>query len=560
MANYRKSFNFRSGVQVDDDNFIVNPNGLVGIGTSIPTALFDLRGTAKVVGLVTASNLAITGVSTFYDNVTIGSGIVLNPSSGAVGATTFYGSAAGLTGFYAVATDGWYVDSANSGIFTSFKVGIGTTVPEYSLQIGTDFSVDESTGNVNTSGIITATSFSGDGSQLTTLNASNISSGTLNNSRLPSSISVTSVTATTFTGSLSGTANLASNLTGNPTVSVTSLTASNQVSAGIITSGITSSYTRSYTNQLGVGTHNPMSNIHVVQTGISSIQVTSGSAEAIISLGRSMTYLQGNGVLRFGNTSGLTPYSNSASLDIINYNTGNINNYLQLGSSGTTGSFNWFHGTSATNLMRLTASGKLGLGSTQPTETLHVGGSSTVTSNSYVGNNLYVANDLYIKGNLSIDSTIQADLSGTVTGELDGNVYATSGISTFNQIVADQIGVSDPASTYLLEVGSGSNKVVIGAGEIGIGTVTITSGIGVDASNVDVLARGIAVGTKTPSSYADFSNAGKGLVGGSGRFLIVPKLTNAEISSLVPVSGAIIFNTTSSKFQGYTGVGWTDFH
>ena len=36
MPNYKKSFNFRNGVQVDDDNFIVNPNGLVGIGTSFP--------------------------------------------------------------------------------------------------------------------------------------------------------------------------------------------------------------------------------------------------------------------------------------------------------------------------------------------------------------------------------------------------------------------------------------------------------------------------------------------------------------------------------------------
>lgn len=26
MANYNKSFNFRNGVQVDDDNFIVNAN------------------------------------------------------------------------------------------------------------------------------------------------------------------------------------------------------------------------------------------------------------------------------------------------------------------------------------------------------------------------------------------------------------------------------------------------------------------------------------------------------------------------------------------------------
>jgi hypothetical protein len=36
MANIKKSFNFRNGVQVDDDNFVINPNGLVGIGTTIP--------------------------------------------------------------------------------------------------------------------------------------------------------------------------------------------------------------------------------------------------------------------------------------------------------------------------------------------------------------------------------------------------------------------------------------------------------------------------------------------------------------------------------------------
>jgi len=57
MSNIRKSFNFRNGVQVDEDNFIINSNGLVGIGTSIPTEALDVRGTAKVVGLATVDNL-----------------------------------------------------------------------------------------------------------------------------------------------------------------------------------------------------------------------------------------------------------------------------------------------------------------------------------------------------------------------------------------------------------------------------------------------------------------------------------------------------------------------
>ena len=44
MANYNKSFNFRNGVQVDSNNFIVNSTGLVGIGTSLPSNYLDVYG------------------------------------------------------------------------------------------------------------------------------------------------------------------------------------------------------------------------------------------------------------------------------------------------------------------------------------------------------------------------------------------------------------------------------------------------------------------------------------------------------------------------------------
>ena len=66
MANIKKTFNFRNGVQVDDDNLIVNQTGLVGIGTTIPTEALDVRGTAKIVGLVTATsaNIGVLTVTT----------------------------------------------------------------------------------------------------------------------------------------------------------------------------------------------------------------------------------------------------------------------------------------------------------------------------------------------------------------------------------------------------------------------------------------------------------------------------------------------------------------
>ena len=101
MANFRKSFNFRNGVQVDDDNLVVNSNGLVGVGTTVPTETLDVRGTAKIVGLVTASHIStpalnVSGVGTFGTisdgKISISSGIITAVS----GVVTFYGDGVGL--------------------------------------------------------------------------------------------------------------------------------------------------------------------------------------------------------------------------------------------------------------------------------------------------------------------------------------------------------------------------------------------------------------------------------------------------------------------------------
>ena len=51
MANIRKSFNLRIGVQVDEDNLLVNSVGNVGVGTTVPTETLDVRGNIKSVGV-----------------------------------------------------------------------------------------------------------------------------------------------------------------------------------------------------------------------------------------------------------------------------------------------------------------------------------------------------------------------------------------------------------------------------------------------------------------------------------------------------------------------------
>jgi hypothetical protein len=602
MANYNKSFNFRNGVQVDDDNFIVNANGLVGIGTSIPTEFLDVHGTAKVTGLVTARNLAVTGVSTFYSDVKVGSSITFNSSTGIVSATAFYGSAVGLTDIYAIAVDGWYVNVGN--ISTTSNVGIATDFPNYSLQVGQDpltgngLSVDAITGNVNTTGIITATRFSGPGDGVTDLNASvitsgtldnarlpqninvsgiltaysftgfgtdlqglnatNITSGTLNNSRLPQDISISGIiTASTgfitslinadlnntgiatlgvanassllvsgvttstggFVGNVTGTASTALGLSGSPNITVSDITSSNINNSEIITSssiisqssdtGVSTVSTRLYAESMGVGTNSPSGDIHIRRSFASILQVTSDTAEAIVAIGRSTTLTENNGALIFGNTSGLYPYSDERTLDIINYDAGNINYYLNLGTPGATGSYNWFHGFSPTNLMTLTYQGNLGLGVTLPTNTLHVGGSSTISGDSYVGgdfyasNNVTVGSDLNVVGNLNLSQNIAANLIGNVTGNLIGDVNST-GISTFNDIlindtiiVDNSIGIgTDSARSSLDVLESGAIF-----GNVGIGTESIAD----EDTNLYVVGNSefygiVGIGTTNPTS------------------------------------------------------------
>ena len=129
MANYTKSFNFRNGVQVDDSNFVISPDGLVGIGTSQPNKELDVYGDSRVSGIASFNHIGVVGI------VTIGTGIKLNASTGIIEATSFTGDLSGAGGIVAIATAGWIQNTV--GLTTTGNVGIKTTeFNDFELQVG----------------------------------------------------------------------------------------------------------------------------------------------------------------------------------------------------------------------------------------------------------------------------------------------------------------------------------------------------------------------------------------------------------------------------------------
>ena len=505
MANIRKTFNFRNGVQVDDDNLIVSPTGLVGIGTSVPTEYLDVRGTEKIVGLVTASqiftnsltvglttdgNLGVAtissaniGVATVLTkltaaNLSISSGIVTVTS----GVVTFYGDGSGL---YNIPTSQWVDTDVGLGftsIYSRGNVGVATVDPRFTFQVGGNNDVGNfqlgvginSTGDILATGIISATTLRGDGSLITGINASNITSGTLNNSRLPANLNISGVS--TFLQSLNITQNLnvggASTLTGP--LSVSTITSSLTVTESLSVGG-----SSTITGSLSVG--GPL-NVSGVTT-LSSLNISGATTLSSLNV-------SGVTTLSSLNVSGVTTLTGPLTVGFITATTSFIGvstatnlqvNSVRLGVSG--------------NSEIDTTSGNLTLNSTDGTvvvnDNLSVSGISTFTgevridtgiipdisTGAYIGTSGKPFSEAYINaveigvgfsnrirslsGNLLLDSTNNQVNVNT-------NFYVT-GIATFN----DNLNVANnvlPVSDLSVNLGSNTkrfNQAYISAIQVG---------------------------------------------------------------------------------------------
>ena len=456
MANIRKSFNFRTGLQVDNDNFVVNANGLVGIGTSIPqnyllnvhgenglrvtgfTTTGTLRSGIATVGVLSATDANITGVLTV--------GQLKLGTSNTVDNLIGYGYTA------------WITNDNGVGLHTLSRVGIATdSTPPEELRV---------TGDARVTGILTATTLSG------TLPVTDLS-GTLTNAQLPTDItkSTGTFTASSFVGSLTGTATTATSLSGEPNITVTSVGSTDVNASGIVTATTElnvgtggTALTSLNSGRLGIGTAIPTSELQIRKSSGSLAEVVSDSGQARISVGNSVGVGNSSAVLRFGNSAGV--------LDIINNDVGDVKTIIHAGAgAGSTGNFKWVYGQTNAERMTLTYDGKLGINDTTPSQRLSVGGGVTVTGNVHIDSNLTV--DGSITGSITLDPVLT-----------NTNLNNTSGITTLAQL--DVTSSVDFGTTTLVSMG---NTVAIGT-DTGSDEYSLVVEQGLRADRIEVQGTG----------------------------------------------------------------------
>ena len=556
MANIKKSFSFRNGVQVDDDNFLVNPTGLVGIGTTVPTEALDVRGKVKVIGEVNATSGLITSLvisDTLQVNnldfaageigagISVGTAGIITAST-STGIVTYFGDGAQLQN---LPTSQWLDKDVGLGytsIYSQGAVGIGTIDPRFFLQVGGNESNllatfksgvgFNSTGDVVATGIVTAgTRFDGNLS-------GNIDSGisTITQLQTTNTNVVGVITAGIgFTGDLRG--NIVSGIS-----TITNLTTTDVSVSGIVTAGI------GFTGDLYgdvVGKHIGQVDGNINSLGISTFNqlvVTGGisgdTVSGILTTGQLTASISQIGIATASSVDILERLAvgtnnPSKSVEIFNVGITTVDvigeqfAIIQLGQrsalgigqstaqvkfgeadrsfelvNGDTGNFNSvIHGA---NFQGIATGGF---------NWIYGGDGSTLMNLDYKGNlgigktlGMYpldvvgvatFGNDVFVKNNLEIANTLK------VLGNLD-----VSGSSTFtlpDLIQGSNINVNTGISSFLkINVA----ESISGVATIGIGTWISPNGMGIDAPNAVVNFQQVGIGSTQPSSTLDVSGSG----------------------------------------------------
>jgi hypothetical protein len=385
----------------------VSATGDVGIGTTVPASILHVRGTSPYVTLDTAAATQDAWYMIYENGVTKGAMKWNNSSSAS--AVELVNYTAGPLNFYTQSTNRMTVSAAGN-------VGIGTISPTHSLEVSgnTDFALPSAV-LANAMGTIDAQE-----SRRVNLNFDNITSQNISNIAVTSGsnwkivfkgiwtnnfeggglvqpasyIEVTSASASLPVGAI------ILNITRHAgTGKLQGLTTSPNASKAIGFSGVIDVYSNNInvigTNSmalagnLGLGTSNPSSLLHV-SGGAAKIQINSPNPYNTMQTPLSLVNGAGNqgaGAQIDFQVGIAIPYIN-AIVDGPNSISGAA---LTFGTPAT--------GTNGTERMRISSTGSVGIGTTNPSSQLTVYSSSAAVNHTISGNDPYIPSGLIFEDN-----------------------------------------------------------------------------------------------------------------------------------------------------------------
>jgi hypothetical protein len=476
---------FEPIIEIQDDGeicFNILDGGDVGIGTSTKSVNVDISGNLKLSGIITGNGSEITSLNA--TNISTGT---LPLSRGGIGTTTLLSSSILVGNGTGVLLQPTNLIWNN----TSTRLGVGKTNPISTLDVN---------------GIITGT-----GSGLTSLNASNINSGTL-------IVGCGGIGTTTLiagqvligngTNKLLQSANLSWNSTSN-TLSATNFIGSGSgltaLNASNIDSGILS------VGYGGIGTTNLLTSSVLIGNGTNALiqpeNLIWNNEYSFLGIGKTIpeTTLDVNGIIQ---SSGILCSNGALMID--------INNNVNIGYG---------------NIFFDAINNNIGIGTTEPTNKLHVLG------------------DARIQGNLTVNGT---------------STIVNTDISTTEQIIITNDGtgpaliINQTGTEPIIEIqddGETCFKILDG-GHIGIGT-------DIKNVNVDIFGNlqlsGTITGTGSEITSLNASNISTGTLpvshGGTGTTTLLSRsvlVGNGTNDLLQPTD--LVWNNTSTRL----GVGKTN--
>ena len=440
------------------DVFNIN-QGNVGIGSTTPTSKLD------IIGTITSTNV----ISDLTGNV-----------SGSISGGSVAGEGSGLTALNAT------------------NISSGTL------------------DNVRLPSAISVTSLTGDGSGLTALNADNISSGTLNNARLPSTITVTTVNAD-VTGDLTG--NVSGSISGGSVAGegsgLTALNATN-ISSGTLDNARLPSIINTTTligTQVGIGTNTPQENLHVE----GNIYSTGNIVASNLSIIGDFTTLN-------------TVTSNTEQIVVYNQGTGPALKVYQTGIQPIAEFYDGDYSEASQVVVKIANDGKLGIG-TEPREKLDIIGTAIVSTKVGIGSTQPIS-ELDITGSLIASGNVSgAYINGNGTGLTALNATNISSGTLDNARLPSAISVTSLT-------GDGSGLTALNADNISSGTLNnarLPSTITVTTVNADVT--GDLTGNVSGSiSGGSVAGEGSGLTALNATNISSGTLDNARLPSAISVT------------------------